>query len=144
MGRAHQRTIISTFCTFATGEHTHAAAVQTQQQSPRSVQTTLLLGRRSTLSIDQPPDEILTSLPPQTARVQPGLSVVGDGVAETKGVSGLSSKQRVPSSFNFYVNRQADPEPEAGTRATPQRNAVMLAQAWRSFRRLSSSRSVHT
>jgi hypothetical protein len=121
-------------------------------KSPRSVQTTPLLGLRSTSSIDQPPDGILASSPPLRARVQPSLSFVGDGTVETeddKGVYDSSSKQRVPSWCDrilFKSTVKPDPEPEDDTHAAPQRNAVsLLAQAWRSFRRSSSSslRSVH-
>ena len=115
-------------------------------KSPRSVQTTPLLGQRSTSSIDQPPDGIIAPSPLQRARVQPSLSFVGDGTAETeddKGVYDSSSKQRVPSWCDrilFKSTVKPDPEPEDDTHAAPQRNAVsLLAQAWRSFRRSSSS-----
>lgn len=121
-------------------------------KSPRSVQTTPLLGRRSISSIDQPPDGILASSPPLRARVQPSPSFIGDGTAETeddRGVYDSSSKQRVPSWCDrilFKSTVKPDPEPEDNTHSAPQRNAVsLLAQAWRSFRRSSSSslRSAH-
>jgi hypothetical protein len=121
-------------------------------KSPRSVQTTPLLGRRSTSSIDQPPDGILGSSPPLRARLQPNLSFIGDQTAETehdKGVYDSSSKQRVPSWCDrilFKSTVEPDPEPEDDTHTSPQRNAVsLLAQAWRSFRRSSSSslRPIH-
>jgi hypothetical protein len=121
-------------------------------KSPRSVQTTPLLGRRSISSIDQPPDGILASSPPLSARVPASLSFVGEGTAEAendKGVYDSSSKQRVPSWCDrilFKSTVKPDPEPEDDTHAAPPRNAVsLLAQAWRSFRRSSSTslRSVH-
>ena len=126
--------------------NTPTVQVRGNSKSPRSVPTTPLLGRRSTSSIDHPPDGVLASASPlMRARVQPSPSFIGNGTAETecdRGVYDSSSKQRVPSWCDrilFKSTVKPDPEPEDEP-AAPQRNAVsLLAQAWRSFRRSSSS-----
>lgn len=126
--------------------NTPTIQVRGNSRSPRSVPTTPLLGRRSTSSTDHPPDGVLASASPlMRARVQPSPSLIGNGIADTecdRGVYDSSSKQRVPSWCDrilFKSTVKPDPEPEDEP-AAPQRNAVsLLAQAWRSFRRSSSS-----
>jgi hypothetical protein len=68
--------------------------------------------------------------------VQPSLSFIGNGTAETeddKGVYDSSSKQRVPSWCDcilFKATVKPDPEPKDDTHAGPQQNTVsMLVQA---------------
>jgi hypothetical protein len=126
--------------------NTPTLPVRPNSRSPRSVPTTPLLSQRSTTSsIDHPPDGVLASVSPLRARVQPSPSFIGNGTAETeddRGVYDSSSKQRVPSWCDrilFKSTVEPDPEPE-DEQVVPQRNAVsLLAQAWRSFRRSSSS-----
>jgi hypothetical protein len=136
------RTLARNRITFAGGCLIHNAPVGLSRgplclllnaQSPNGPSSSMqhhlvqLPGRRSTSSIDQPPDGILASSPPLRARVEPSPSSVGDGTAETEGDKGVydsSSKQRVPKWCDrilFKSTVKPDPEPGEDTHAAPQR-----------------------
>ena len=93
--------------------------------------------------------EIAVQLPSHKSVVLSALALVHGIPAQTqaKGVYDLSSRQRVPSWCDRILFKPTvKPEPKDDTHASPQQNAVsLLAQAWRSFRRSSSTslRAVH-